>query len=304
MPEAREQALARLADNAAPETERIALAEALGQTGVESAVPALLNWLTDKPKLQSAAIAALQNFEQVEIAKAVVTNYARLNSEAKTRARPALASRSAWAMELVRAVDEKKIEPKEVSQDLLRQMLRHNDATLTAAIEKRWGKLQTQTPADKIIAINRLKLVLNPSGTTLRFTGNAAEGKKLFTQMCATCHKLFGEGNATGPELTGADRKNSDWLLTQIVDPSAFIRPEYVNHNMEMKDGRSFTGLIVEQNDTTITVLDAQNQRTVVTRADVKEIVASSTSLMPEGLIESLTPQQVRDLFSYLQSAP
>src|SRR6185436_16112361 len=106
----------------------------------------------------------------------------------------------------------------------------------------------------------------------------------------------------TGPELTGADRKNSEWLLTQIVDPSAFIRPEYVNHNIEMKDGRSFTGLIVDQNENTIAVLDAQNQRTTLNRAEVKDIVASSTSLMPEGLIETLTPQQVRDLFSYLQA--
>ncbi len=304
IPEASQQAIARLTDNTASETERIALAEAIGQTGIESAVPALLNWLTDKPKLQTAAVIALQNFELAEIAPALIANYSRLGAEARTRARSALASRPAWAKEFVRAVDEKKMDAKEVSPDLLRQMLRHNDAALTGAIEKRWGKFQTQTPADKIIAINRLKLVLNPSGTTLRFTGDAAEGKKLFTQMCATCHKLFGEGNITGPELTGADRKNSDWLFTQIVDPSAFIRPEYVNHNLEMKDGRSFTGLVVEQNDNTITVLDAQNQRTAVNRAEVKEIFASSTSLMPEGLIETLTPEQVRDLFRYLQSSP
>jgi putative heme-binding domain-containing protein len=143
---------------------------------------------------------------------------------------------------------------------------------------------------------------LNPSGTTLRFKGDPIEGKKLFTQVCATCHKLFGEGNTIGPELTGADRKNSEWLLSQIVDPSAFIRPEYVNHNVEMKDGRSLTGLIVEQSDSALTVLDAQNQRTVLNKADVKEVNASNTSLMPEGLLEPLAPQQVRDLFSYLQA--
>ncbi len=304
VPEARQSAMARLIDNTAPESERIALAEAMGQVGVESAVPALLSWLTDKPKLQTAAVIALQNFEKDQIATALLANYSRLSNEARTRARSALASRPSWATELVRSVEEKKIDAKEISPDLLRQMLRHDDAALTAAIEKRWGKFQTQTPADKMIAINRLKLVLNPSGTTLRFKGDAVEGKKLFTQMCATCHKLFGEGNTIGPELTGADRRNSEWLLTQIVDPSAFIRPEYVNHNVEMKDGRSLTGLIVEQSDNTVTVLDAQNQRTVLTRGEAKEIAASSTSLMPEGLLEALTPEQVRDLFSYLQSSP
>jgi len=93
-------------------------------------------------------------------------------------------------------------------------------------------------------------------------------------------------------------------MLTHIVDPSAFIRPEYVNHNIEMRDGRSLTGLLAEQNDSTLTLLDVQNQRTVLNRAEMKELTASSTSLMPEGLLEPLTPQQIRDLFSYLQSNP
>ena len=196
------------------------------------------------------------------------------------------------------------MDAQEISPDLLRQMLRHNDPALTVVIEQHWGKLQAQSSAEKTSTVNRLKLVLNPSGTTLRFKGDAAEGKKLFTQLCATCHKLFGEGSTIGPELTGADRKNAEWLLTQIVDPSAFIRPEFVNHNVAMKDGRSLTGLLVEQSDRALTLLDAQNQRTVLNRADVKELTASRTSLMPEGLLESLTPQQVRDLFSHLQSNP
>lgn len=301
---AQQVAIAHLTNSSIAESERALLAETVGQSALSSAVPALLQLLHDKPKLQSAAVGALQNFSEREIATALVDNYSRLAAEASTRARTALASRPSWALELVRAVDEKKIDAKEISPDLLRQMIRHNDVPLAAAVEKRWGKLQAQSSVEKVSAINRLKLVLNPSGTTLRFKGDPAEGKKLFTQACATCHKLFGEGNIIGPELTGADRKNVEWLLTQIVDPSAFIRPEYVNHNVEMKDGRSLTGLIVEQSDSALTLLDAQNQRTVLNRADVKEINASSTSLMPEGLLEPLTPQQVRDLFSYLQSNP
>jgi putative membrane-bound dehydrogenase-like protein len=300
--EAQSRATQRMSDKSLSENERAALAETLGQCGVDSAVPTLLGLLAEKPKLQLAAVSALQNFDDARIAVALLDNYPKLASEARVRTRTALASRATWALEMVRAVDEKKIDANEISPDLLRQMLRHSDAALTAAIEKRWGKLQAQTSAEKSSTVNQLKLVLNPSGTTLRFQGDATEGKKIFTQMCATCHKLFREGNIIGPDLTGADRKNGEWLLTHIVDPSAFIRPEYVNHNVEMKDGRSLIGLIVEQSDSTITLLDAQNQRTVLDRAGAKEIIASSTSLMPEGLLEALTPQQVRDLFSYLQS--
>jgi len=299
---AQQQAIERITNSSVSESARAELVSAIGECLLTPAVPALLQLLRDGPKLQAAAIGALQNFPDGEIAAAILNNYGRLAPEAKTRARTALASRASWGTGLLRAVELGKIDAKELSPDVLRQMLRHNDASLTTAIEKRWGKFQVQSPAEKVNSINRFKLVLNPSGTTLRFKGDAAEGKKLYTQMCATCHKLFGEGSTIGPELTGADRKNTAWLLTQIVDPNEFIRPEYVNHNVEMKDDRSLTGLIVEQSDSALTLLDAQNQRTVLNRADVKEITASATSLMPEGLLESLTPEQVRDLFSYLQS--
>jgi putative membrane-bound dehydrogenase-like protein len=300
--QAQQQTIERITNSLVSETERAELVSAIGECALNPAVPALLQLFRAGSKLQVAAIGALQNFPEREIAAAILANYGRLAPEARLRARTALASRLSWGAELVRAVEAGTIDAKDLSPDVLRQMLRHNDAPLTATIEKRWGKFQVQSSAEKINSVNRFKLVLNPSGTTLRFKGNPDEGKGLYTQMCGTCHKLFGEGNTIGPELTGADRKNSTWLLTQIVDPSEFIRPEYVNHNVEMKDGRSLTGLVVEQSDGALTLLDAQNQRTVLNRADVKEIGASSTSLMPEGLLEALTPEQVRDLFSYLQS--
>ena len=304
LPEARVRAVERLGDPTVAESERVALAEILGQCGVNAALPVLLRLLAEKPKLQLAVVGALQNFDEPGLSTALLKSYPQLANEARTRTRTVLASRPAWAMEMMRAVEDNKIAAKEISPVLLRQMLRHNDAVLTAAIEKRWGKLQAQTSTEKVSTVNRLKLVLNPSGTTLRFKGDAVEGKKLFTALCATCHQIFGAGHTIGPELTGADRKNSEWLLTQIVDPSAFIRPEYVNHNVEMKDGRSLSGLLVEQTDSALTLLDAQNQRTVLNRAEVKEINASAISLMPEGLLEALTSQQVRDLFGYLQSSP
>ena len=300
--EAGEQAVAQLTNATVAESERLALAETLGQCRVPVAVPVLLALTIDQPKLQLAALGALQNFDEPSIAASLLEKYPRFSNEARTRARAALASRPAWATELVRAVERGTVAATDVSPDALRQMLRHNDPALTAAIEKRWGRLQAQSDAEKSSSINRLKLVLNPSGTTLRFKGDAAEGKKLFTQLCASCHKLFGEGATIGPELTSADRRNAEWLLGQIVDPSVFIRPEYVNHNVEMKDGRSLSGLIVEQSDAALALLDAQGQRTVLNRAEVKEVNASATSLMPEGLLETLQPQQVRDLFAWLQS--
>jgi putative membrane-bound dehydrogenase-like protein len=302
--EAQPVALTRLADPAVAENERAALASVAGECTIQVARPVLISLLGNSRTLQRAAVGALQHYHELDVGSALVVSYPRFDATVRAQARTVLASRRTWSRELVLAAERGTVPAQDISPDLLRQMLRHNDAALTAAIEKRWGKLQAQTTAEKASTVNQLKLVLNPSGTTLRFKGDITEGKKLFTQLCASCHQLFREGQTIGPELTGADRKNTEWLLTQIVDPSAFIRPEYVNHNVEMRDGRSLSGLVAEQGAAALTLLDAQNQRTVLRRADVKELNASSTSLMPEGLLESLTPQQVRDLFAYLQSLP
>src|SRR5262249_23104878 len=130
----------------------------------------------------------------------------------------------------------------------------------------------------------------------------AVAGKALFTQHCATCHTLFNEGNKIGPELTGADRKNLEVLLTNVVDPSGYIRPEYVAYYVTLKDGRTLDGLVVETTPATVTLLNGKNEKTVVRREQIEEMAPSATSLMPEKLLDTLTDQQIRDLFAYLQS--
>ena len=144
--------------------------------------------------------------------------------------------------------------------------------------------------------------MLRPSGAAGRSAaGNPAEGKKVFTQACATCHKLFDEGNTIGPDLTTADRKNTDFLLTQIVSPSAYIRPEYLNYEAVTKDDQTISGLLVESTPAAVTLLDRNNERHVLAREQLKELKESAVSLMPEGLLEAFSPQQVMDLFAYLQ---
>jgi putative heme-binding domain-containing protein len=179
------------------------------------------------------------------------------------------------------------------------------DSELQPRIEKLWGKIDPGSPEEKRNLVNRLKLVLKPSGVVGRDAkGDVAEGKKLFQATCGLCHKLFGEGNSIGPDLTGADRKNTDYLLEQIVSPSAYVRPEYASFEAELKDDRIITGLVVDSSASTVTLVDRNNEKHTVPRDQLRELKASSVSLMPEGLLEALSPQQIMDLFSYLQKDP
>ena len=120
--------------------------------------------------------------------------------------------------------------------------------------------------------------------------------------MCGVCHTLFGEGNQIGPELTGADRKNLEFMLVHIVNPSAYIRPEYVSYEVVTRDDQAVSGLMVESTPKSVTILDRNNQRTIFARDQIKELTESKVSLMPEGLLEALKPEQIIDLFAYLQS--
>ena len=144
--------------------------------------------------------------------------------------------------------------------------------------------------------------MLKPSGAAGRqATGDRPAGQRLFQQACAGCHRLFGEGNTIGPDLTGADRKNTEVMLLNIVNPNAYIRPEYVAYEAVTYDDQTLTGLLAESSSSSVTILDRNNQRHVLARDGIKELTPSAVSLMPEGLLEALTPQQVMDLFAYLQ---
>ncbi len=105
-----------------------------------------------------------------------------------------------------------------------------------------------------------------------------------------------------GPELTGADRGNLDFLLTSLVDPSAQVRKEYQSQTIALRDGRVLSGLVVDENDRVLTLIDSNRQKTAIARDLIEESKPADMSLMPEGLLEKLTEPQIRDLFRYLQS--
>jgi putative heme-binding domain-containing protein len=171
----------------------------------------------------------------------------------------------------------------------------YKDERLTKLIEKHWGKVGPLPAGEKVARINAIRHALGQR------PGDAVNGKALFTKTCATCHALFGEGNKVGPELTTADRKNRDFLLTSIVDPSAYIRPEFVAYTVNLKDGRTLTGLVAESSPTAVTLLNEKNERTVIAREKIDDMSASAVSLMPEKILDPLSEQEIRDLFAYLQ---
>jgi putative membrane-bound dehydrogenase-like protein len=293
-----EEALRRASDARGPEAERAAFVEVLGQVGKADAAPVLLRVLAGAKAepLRRAALEALQRFGGPEVARAVLEQYPKLSPALRTQARALLLSRPASARALLRAVDRKRVAVQDLSPDQLRPLLRHKDAEIARLIEKHWGKLGAATAGEKQSRINYFRYALAQG------RGDPARGQVLFREHCGTCHTLFGEGNKVGPDLTGADRKNLDFLLPNIVDPSAVQRLEYANQTVVTTDGRTLTGVVAESGPESVTLVDAKNVRTVLPRSQIDQIVPSPVSLMPEGILDQLDDRQLRDLFSYLRS--
>jgi putative membrane-bound dehydrogenase-like protein len=289
----------RVADAKRSPAERAKALDLLRQLHDPQAKPLALGLLTaTADPLRLSAIGAAEGFDDPAIAPALLKGYPAWPAAVKRRAVQALASRKAWAADLLAAVDAGTVPAADVPTDQVRAVLAFNDPGLTKMAEKHYGKVGPATPGEKQARIAWLTIAVNNR------KGDPASGHALFKQHCATCHTLFGEGNKVGPDLTAADRKNVGYMLAQIVDPSAVVRPEYVRHTVRTADGRTLSGLVVEATDRAVTLLDAQNRRTVVPRADVEEFTPTPVSLMPEKLLDALTDQQVADLFAHLRRDP
>jgi len=181
-----------------------------------------------------------------------------------------------------------------VPLEQVRRVAAYKDEAARKLVAKHWGQVTAATPGEKIARIRSVLHMLNLG------KGDHANGRVLFQKNCATCHTLFGEGNKIGPDLTTADRKNREYLISQVVDPSAVIRAEYQAFNVETKDGRSLTGLVVESNAGSVTLADGKNERTVIPRPRIEQMAPSPVSLMPEKILDPLTDQEICDLFAYL----
>ncbi|HLY12200.1 MAG TPA: PVC-type heme-binding CxxCH protein [Planctomycetota bacterium] len=296
--EAYQDALALLGTNVLRDGDAAAVIALLGQLARVDALPTLLPLLRSPSSvLRTAVLGALQAYRDPSVAAGVLDAVPGLTGALRSRALSLLTARPESSLALLQAVDRGALKPSDVPLPELQKVAAFNDPALNRLMEKHWGKVGSATPGEKQAQISSIRNILSKG----KGGGNRARGKAIFTKTCAVCHTLWNEGNKIGPELTAADRKNIDLLALNIVDPSAMIRPEYVAHQILTSDGQVLTGLLVEQSAGAVTLLDANNARTVLSRARIQAMKPSALSLMPEKLLDPLTDPEILDFFAYLQ---
>jgi putative heme-binding domain-containing protein len=298
VPDVEESLMAQAAGAQRSEDERKAALQVLEQLGSAKIVPSLLTLLDagHQESIRMAALRGLARFDDPAIAAKVMALYRPMSPVMKSAARELLFGRAASASAFLDQAETDRAVSQDVPPAQIRLIAALSSKDLDARVRKLWGNVGQGTAEEKLAVMRRYSNDLRAAA------GDAKAGVRIFNQTCARCHKLYGSGGDLAMELTNANRKDRNYLLTHIVDPSVYIRKEYMSYDARMKNGRVVTGLMAEQDAASVTLMDGEYRKTRLARSDIAKLDESEVSIMPEGLLDKLTPQQLRDLFAYLQS--
>lgn len=253
--------------------------------------------LLDDPALRGAAVRTLAGYSENGTAEAILGRYGKFTEAERKDAISTLSSRKAWGVALLDAVESGKIPHADVSAFTVRQLSGLHDAALDKRIQKFFGTVRPPAK-DKAALISLYKRTFRPD---MLAKANLSNGRAIFNKTCAPCHTLFDSGGHVGPELTGSQRANIDYVLENVVDPSAVVAKDYFMTVIETNDGRTITGIIKQETDKSLTIRDTTQDLTLL-KTDIKRQKTSAISMMPEGLLEGLSTADARDLIGYLAS--
>ncbi len=256
---------------------------------VKDLLPSLLS---DKD-LQVDAIRAYSAIEDNNAPKLILNRYASLNFQAKRATVETLASRKNYATQLLGAIKNETV-PK---QDIPTYLARSLSQLLGKSFDQAFGDVQALTK-DKAALITRYRNLLNVRRLA---NGSAHEGRKMFELVCASCLQIYGKGGKIGPDLTGSNRGNIDYILLNMIDPSADVPDAYKQVMINTNNGQFLVGTIAEEDGQRV-VLNMVGLKQTVLKSDIKTRTVSPMSMMPEGLLPALSDTQVIDLVKYLQT--
>ena len=284
-----------LAGNAAaPEQNRREALEFLARSGSEGVLPLLVQIATGSGStaLRATAIASLKRQEQPGTARALLDQWQQASPAIRAEITSILLGRESWSRELLERVRAGQVRAAEIALSERERLLQSpNEAVRTLAHQV------FPRPKPRVDVLARYKPSLNgPS--------DAGRGREVFSKACATCHRLGDEGHAVGPDLATLAAKDAEYWLQNILDPNAAIEPRFVAYEVQLKDGRSLSGVVAGESATSLTILASGGVSETALRSEVEQIRASGLSLMPEGLEEGITPGEMTDLIAFLRARP
>ncbi|HQR07058.1 MAG TPA: c-type cytochrome [Gemmatales bacterium] len=274
--------------------ERIDAIEDLAFMQAGEGLPLIIKTLHADPDETVRLVAArsLVAYEQPTLAKDVLTNWKNYPQKVRYELINTLRSRRPWAKTLLEAVGNKTVDRSEMHNNVALAIRQFKDKDLNDLLDKHYGVFRDTPPdIDALLAKLRKEVPAKP--------GDPVNGKAVFAKHCMQCHKFDGQGHDVGPNLDGAERSR-EYLLVNIVDPNRVVGTPYFIRTIVLKNGKVVTGILAEEDGTTIRLKRENAVIEVIVKADIEDQSTSTKSLMPEGLPNNMTIQELRDLIRYL----
>jgi putative heme-binding domain-containing protein len=241
--------------------------------------------------VRQAALESLTRSRDPKIPEILLADWKGSTPAVRDAILDALLSRGPWTSALLSALEEGRVPPAEIGAVQRRRLLEHRDKEMrrrsTALFAGRGGS------RNEVVEAYRDALTLK---------GDPNAGAAVFKKVCATCHRLNGEGYEVGPDLAALTDKTPEALLVAILDPNRAFEAKYANFAVQTTDGRVLSGIIAAETGNAVTLRREEGRDETLLRADIEEIAGSGQSLMPEGLEKDLSKQAVADLIAFLSS--
>jgi putative membrane-bound dehydrogenase-like protein len=278
-------------DERAEPRRREQAAELLGLGSLKDAREPLMALLNPQQPaaLQLAAIRVLSSFNDLEVSELLLGGWSKYSPAVRAEVIQSLLARPQRVGAVLDAIEKKQITAGDVPPARKALLLRHSDAKIRARAEALLGA----APGSRKEAIDRYQKALS-------MEADPARGRLVFARSCSNCHRLEGEGHSVGPDLETVRHQAPEQILTSILDPNREVSPNYLEYLVATRDGRTTSGVIVAETVTGVTLRRAGGAEETVLRRDIEEMAGTNRSLMPEGLEQSISVQEMADLVSYL----
>jgi putative heme-binding domain-containing protein len=299
-----DQAIDALQDRTRPDPLRSQLARLASELvhvrrhpGMMDALLAMARDSESKHGVRSSAFSALAGYDDERVAEGILAVWPSMPGELKPAAGAALASRAAWTKRWIEGCVDQRVSSEDMPPESIRAMRLHPDEALQSRLSEVYPAYATIDLAAANARSREMAEVI------LAGSGDPYHGKKVYRELCGRCHRLFDDGGAVGPELTGYQRDQMETLLRNIIAPSLEIREGYQMVRILTDDASVLSGFIESQSDDQILVRNIDGQLHTIERAMIESVQPQVLSLMPEGLLDKLDATGLRDLMAYLRSS-
>ena len=206
-----------------------------------------------------------------------------------------MASQNSTAKILLNTLKSEKIPKRDVPNYVARQMRR----VLGSGFLEYWGPLE-KVAEEKMLDYNKYSALLTNDAL---IKADVLAGKQTYAGLCGQCHIMFGEGGKIGPELTGSNRTDLEYLLYNILNPNSDVQDDYLMVLVTTREGMTYAGNIVSENDRSITMRTVGQEGIVLLKSNIQSREVQSVSMMPEGLLDWMPDQEIINLIAFLQSS-